>query len=39
MAERIRERTKATGVYKVHARGCPGGKCRDVAYQAAVPPA
>jgi integrase len=37
MAERIRERTKATGVYKVHARGCPGGKCRcDVAYQAAV---
>lgn len=37
MAESIRERTKAEGVYKVHARGCEGGRCRcSAAFQAAV---
>jgi integrase len=37
MADRIREQTKTEGVYKVHVRGCAGGKCRcRVAYQAAV---
>lgn len=25
---RVREKTKSTGVYKIHARGCPGGKCK-----------
>lgn len=28
MADPIREKTKATGVYKIHARGCTGGKCK-----------
>src|SRR5271155_3516182 len=27
-AERIRE-TVAKGIYKIHARGCPGGKCKS----------
>jgi integrase len=35
--ERMTERTKAEGVYRVHVRGCAGGKCRcKVAYQGAV---
>jgi integrase len=34
---RIREKTKTPGVYKIHARGCAGGKCKcDIAYQASV---
>lgn len=37
MATQIREKTKATGVYKIHARGCAGGKCRCTPnFQAAV---
>lgn len=37
MAKQIRETTKATGVYKIHARGCAGGKCRCTPnFQAAV---
>jgi integrase len=37
MAKRVIERTKAQGVYKVHARGCPGGRCRcAAAFQGAV---
>jgi integrase len=37
MADRVRERTKEPGVYKVHARGCSGGRCRCAAsYQASV---
>jgi integrase len=34
---RVREKTKTPGVYKIHARGCAGGRCRcDVAFQASV---
>jgi integrase len=37
MADRVRETTKAEGVYKIHARGCSGGPCRCGAkFQAAV---
>lgn len=37
MADRVRERTRVPGVYKVHARGCGGGRCRcAVTYQASV---
>ena len=37
MADRVREKTKAVGIYKVHARGCSGGTCRcEVAFQAMV---
>lgn len=38
MSERVREQTRAKGVYKIHVRGCNGGKtCRcKVAYQASV---
>ena len=37
MADRVRETTKAAGIYKVHARGCPGGGCRcAVSYQGSV---
>jgi integrase len=32
MAERVRERTKATGVYKIHARGCRAGKSCPCAF-------
>ena len=28
MARQVQERTKAAGAYKVHARGCSGGRCR-----------
>jgi integrase len=37
MADRVRERTKEPGVYKIHARGCAGGRCRcGLTYQASV---
>src|ERR1700683_102378 len=37
MAKQVTERTKDPGVYKIHARGCPGGKCRcESSYQATV---
>jgi integrase len=28
MATQVYEKTKATGIYRQHARGCPGGKCK-----------
>jgi integrase len=31
MAKQIYEKTKATGVYKQHVRGCAGGKCKCTA--------
>jgi integrase len=35
--DRVRENTTAAGIYKVHARGCAGEKCRcKVAFQASV---
>jgi integrase len=37
MAKQIYEKTKATGVYKQHARGCAGGMCScHASYQASV---
>jgi integrase len=37
MADRVREKTRTAGVYKVHARRCSGGRCQcAAAYQATV---
>ena len=37
MADGVRERIRTAGVYKVHARGCGGGRCHwRVGYQATV---
>lgn len=37
MADRVRERTRVAGVYRVHTRGCTGGRCSCAAhYQGAV---
>lgn len=37
MAERMRDKTGAAGVYKIHARGCSGGRCGcNAAFQANV---
>lgn len=36
MAAQRSEKTRTPGIYRIHARGCPGGSCRCSRYQAAV---